>query len=391
MQDPQSRNQESGIRSQESASGLRSPRITDSCPMTPDPSRLRRAFTLTELLIVIAIIAVLAALITAAAVNALRAANRGRIIMTIQGISRAAEDFKVDYGAYPPNGMNPNPGVTTPGSPAQLVKSDFTRMAKKAFPRINSAELDVFVALAGEVPPSGTSIVKSGPVDDGMSAAEAVYFWFGGFSSDEQFPLSGPGGPSHVQGEEILENRAIRYEFELTQLQPRNDAGGFDESENRFVQYEIDLNSDGNIQANELRQINLWRYHPKGSEVPIAYFDASRHKPGVAPGSYDPPFAQNASVYALKQLREGAADVNVGGAAGATEFKNVVFVNQGKCQIIHAGLDDAWGDESFEQMSCQEAGDADSLLLYPTGPFIGEIADTLSNFSEGTLEDATEE
>ena len=30
-------------------------------------------------------------------------------------------------------------------------------------------------------------------------------------------------------------------------------------------------------------------------------------------------------------------------------------------------------------------------LLYPDGPFIGEIADTLTSFTDGTLEDAVEE
>jgi len=31
------------------------------------------------------------------------------------------------------------------------------------------------------------------------------------------------------------------------------------------------------------------------------------------------------------------------------------------------------------------------LILYPDGPFIGEIADTLTSFSDGTLADDVEE
>jgi len=30
------------------------------------------------------------------------------------------------------------------------------------------------------------------------------------------------------------------------------------------------------------------------------------------------------------------------------------------------------------------------ILLFPTGPFLGDIADTLGNFGTGTLEDAQE-
>jgi hypothetical protein len=30
-----------------------------------------------------------------------------------------------------------------------------------------------------------------------------------------------------------------------------------------------------------------------------------------------------------------------------------------------------------------------SVLLYPTGPFIGDIADTLTNFTDSSIADAT--
>jgi prepilin-type N-terminal cleavage/methylation domain-containing protein len=49
----------------------------------------RSAFTLTELLVVITIIAILTSLITVAAVNALRTAKQARITMEMQQISNA--------------------------------------------------------------------------------------------------------------------------------------------------------------------------------------------------------------------------------------------------------------------------------------------------------------
>jgi hypothetical protein len=34
-------------------------------------------------------------------------------------------------------------------------------------------------------------------------------------------------------------------------------------------------------------------------------------------------------------------------------------------------------------------GGPDNLVLYPTGPFIGEVADTLTNFSDGEIANAS--
>ena len=74
MQDSQS-----AVSRQPSAVSRRAHRLS---PPTPRRRRLasrRSAFTLTELLIVIAIIGILASLIAAAAVNAMRAARRGQL------------------------------------------------------------------------------------------------------------------------------------------------------------------------------------------------------------------------------------------------------------------------------------------------------------------------
>lgn len=370
------RPQASDLSLQGQAADLRPQAITRNSPLPPSPFRLPpsarpRAFTLTELLIVIAIIAVLAALATAAAVNALRAANRGKITLAIQGVSRAIEDFKVDYGAYPPNAMNP----TTIPAYGPLVVSDMQRMFNKAFPRNNEPPA-LIAALAGAGPSSGPNL------PEGMTAAEALYFWLGGFSDDPQYPISGQGGPSYSDAEgnnngtlessdEILENRKPRYEFVLTQLGPL-DQNVFT---GRMIKY---IGPNG-----EQRGINFRQYYPKNSIQPLVYFDVSRHKPGVGGSTYDAPAATTGlpPIYAMKQLRSGAGSV-------ANSFANVVFVNQGKFQVLHAGLDDAWGDY-FASMGCGKVSNPDDLLLYPTGPFIGEVADTLTNFSDGEIANAS--
>jgi len=67
---------------------------------TPRP---RHAFTLVELLVVITIIGILAGLITAAAVNARRAAKRAVIRTEISELEMAIEKYKTEYGEYPPD------------------------------------------------------------------------------------------------------------------------------------------------------------------------------------------------------------------------------------------------------------------------------------------------
>jgi prepilin-type N-terminal cleavage/methylation domain-containing protein len=352
--------------------------------LRPTAYSLSRGFTLTELLIVIAIIGVLASLIAVAAKAALDNSSRARIILDAKNIGGALESFKNDFGAYPPNAMNSG-GAPDPGTTLLQASNDFTRMMKKAFPRMNPQEIQVVRALAGEDMSGG--LVTSDQLDGGLTAAESLVFWLGGFSDDPQFPLSGPGGPSFetMTGTgEILENRKRRYEFDFTRFAPRADDGTFDDTvASRFVTYNVNLNGDNDTSdAGEERRINLWQYRPGKSEQPMLYFDTSRYKPA----KYDPPAEPNGDldyVYALKQYRQGKnAD------SSPLTMNDFTFVNQGKFQLIHSGLDDDWGD--FGESASNTTDPADLVVLYPAGPFVGANADTLTNFADGKLEDAAE-
>jgi len=351
----------------------------------------RRGFTLTELLVVIAIIGVLASLITAAAVNALRNAKRARIVLEIKQMATAAENLKADLGAYPPNGMSDPAAAAASKASRQQRVNEFQTMGKKLSSRIHPQEMNVLIALAGgtPTPPNITTPLTGG----GLTAAEAVYFWLGGFSQDPQFPISGPGGPSFDYGgsTEVMEDRIRRYEFNLAQLGPRTEDGEFfgpdidPTAPGRYVAYNVDLNGDGDGgtggDAGEERRINLWQYHPSGSEQPFVYFDCSRNKPyqydveAMLPDT-DP-------IYPFKVLRQGRT------LTVANADADVVFKEAPKFQILHCGLDDAWGDSST--MRFQSGDDPKLALLFPTGPFTGDLADTLTNFTNGEVADEAEE
>ncbi len=359
-----------------------------SCLSFPLPPS---AFTLTELLVVITIIAILASLITAGAMNAMRRSQEAAITLEIGQLADAVERFKTETGgAYPPNSMNENSVVTKDNYAGQSVYqqtvNDFIRSMRKAFPRHNEPE-GLLRRLAGQT--DATLPGNPTDLDGGMNSAEALCFWLGGFSSDPVYPISGPGGPSFGEnntisgldpGDEILENRNRTYEFDLTRLAPRDDAGVFD---GRSVDYEIDLNGDGDVNdPGDRRRINLWTYTPKGLTSSFAYFDASRYDPV----RYDLDLSGvfDSKVYGVKRVREGFS--------GATPTPaDIHFVNKGKYQILHAGLDDAWGNWlPAEIFSANSSSNASNLLMYPLGPFTGEVADTLTNFTTGTLESAQE-
>jgi prepilin-type N-terminal cleavage/methylation domain-containing protein len=72
------------------------------------------AFTLMELLIVIAIIAVLAGLVLATAGYVQKNGRRSRAEAEIAAMSAALENYKADNGAYPSDAVTNNFEVTTP-------------------------------------------------------------------------------------------------------------------------------------------------------------------------------------------------------------------------------------------------------------------------------------
>lgn len=351
------------------------------------------AFTLTELLVVITIIAILAGLLLGAVQRALVTGKRTAITVELQQIGAALEDLNSESGAYPPNGMNN-------GNNTRAV-NDFVRMFKKAFPRHKEPD-DLILALAAA---PGTNLngpynvtlpvdADGGQEGGGLTGAEAVFFWLGGFSDDVSYPISGPGGPSFTDADgdgdnnleasdEVLENRNRRYDFDLSRLGPRTSEGQFDDSsgKGRFITYNDPRVSPPG--SGQLRRINLWTYTPGGSSVPAAYFDTSRH----TPAEYDLPFSGIAGgdLYALKQLREGVS--------AATQNSDVRWVEDQKFQLLHPGVDDIWGDDFANFRLNVEDNGANAyqnVLLAPEGPFLGDVADTLGNFMSGTLEDKAE-
>ncbi len=357
----------------------------------------RSGFTLVELLVVITIIAILASLLLAAASGALGRGEETRIKAQIDQINGAFEDYKNTLGSYPPNAQYPSTNVTD----ANKVLSAFKRHFKKAYPQHRETE-QLIRALVG----LGTGANFDNPnLEGGMTAAESLVFFLTKMSDDPRYPISGVGGPSYslvnaptnTEEADPVENRSWWLEPQIQNLGPRTDSNFFDATDGRFIIYT-------DPQGGGQRQLNFWYLKDPSRFAPYAYFDTSRAST-VSPADDVAAVSTLTSIFAgadadiLNQMKIVYAVKQTIPAAISDDTKNLyTFTNKGKFQIIHAGRDESWG--AFPVISTTtssggayrellEAGTSNVVAVtYPEGPWTLDLADTLTNFTDGTLADA---
>ncbi len=348
-------------------------------------------FTLTELLVVITIIAILAGLITGAAMNALRKAKETAISIEIKQLATAMEDFKNQYGSYPPNVYKES---EINNQENMRNRANVLTFLKRVAPR--SSEFNT----ASNANNADNNISTIGT--NGLSPAEALVFWLSGFSADVQRPLTGTDlVATNISVDGSTVNNVITidsfqaplYDFDRGRLRYSVDGNG----DRRFLRVQ---RINPNTNSTEDYEIQLYEYLAEGSQEPIVYFDTSRETPLQTVRNWNSteffytsrnPSAGN--VYPLKQLRPDAPEVD--------ELRYIEYVQKKKFQILHCGIDDFWGDSSLatgagveldvSQSNPTETTPSNIQLLYPTGPFLNDFADNLGNFGTSNFADAQEE
>ena len=294
----------------------------------------------------------------------------------------AMRSLREVYGAYPPN-VFLSSSLTS--AEQTLNGTTLLRFLKKSSARSTEFNTSVAANTGGN---HVTPLLATG-----LSPAEAIVFWLQGFSQDVTRPFTGTdlastsiddkGTP--VPNVITIDSFQPRYDFDRGRLRISRKPNG----DRRYLTV---------YRANgDEVYIQLYEYLAPNSLEPFVYFDTSRETPEQVVNNwttteffYASP-TSGGKIYPLKKMRANAPVP----LPATNKLQYLEYVNPDKFQILHCGLDDAWGDFSLTGSGGQldlsaTNGAVLPNLLFPTGPFIGDIADTVGNFGTGTLEDAQE-
>jgi prepilin-type N-terminal cleavage/methylation domain-containing protein len=157
------------IKARSGSAGIASVSIKARSVSAGIPSAHRSAFTLVELLVVIGIIALLAAIVTPAVMRAQATARNAAIKAEIDMLHMAIMNYKNEYGSFPPC-YDANPSATlTNGAMTSVAQKHLQRL----FPRCTN--------VSGPTGQFQNSV--------GLTPATALIAWLSGFNSDSTLPL----------------------------------------------------------------------------------------------------------------------------------------------------------------------------------------------------------
>ena len=317
----------------------------------------RPAFTLVEVLTVIIIISILAALATVGIGRARQAANTTAIRMEINSLSQAIVRYQEKHGDYPPD-----------FSSWDVVNKHY----RKAFPRVSDNDATLLF-----------NMLHSGGVYQAaaLDRAEVLVWTLGGYSSNIQRPFTGPGGPLVWVGDGTNEYS----DGAVTDLDRQNPANFqinsdrinsfFDFDATRLNYTEIDASS---LMTGANRYLSrddgdlFLTYAARQDGAPYVYFDARTY------GHFDPTiadfngYADPAGNFGV--VRPYLSDQAVNNTTGANYVDLPAamdawrFVNDDSYQIVSAGLDNLFG--SISQFDVNGGGDDPIYFQYPTGKAI---------------------
>lgn len=326
------------------------------------PSSLRKGFTLVEVLVVIVIIGMLAAIAIPATMNVITKGKMTAMRAEAGGLESAVQAYLEKYGDYPPD------------------FSDWTVVElhyRKIFPRIQQSELNRLRLLTDINSGNDTAVTMPSPfpAHDGarMDRAEALVWSLGGFSSDIQFPFTGQGGPLelvsstgtaityHINTER---DNALR-DFDAADLDLGTIAAGSITPTNRY------LSSDGDL---------FLQVAAASNGAPYVYFDSRTYGFqatyfSTTSTSVESDFNGYGST-SFGVVRPFLSDVRSNGSPSfatlATALQTWQFVKPDSFQILAPGTDGLFGSVAGLDVDGSVSGNTENdeeplYFQYPSG------------------------
>lgn len=300
--------------------------------------RLRRAFTLVEMLVVIGIISVLAALLLPAVMIAVRTARNASIAVEINQLASAIESYKQDKGDYPPNFRD---------------SSVVLRHIRKCYPKADPTYVNNFVTYA-------CNSSQNTFIDDG----EALVFWLSMTDNDLRYPFL-----SYFNPNQQSPSPKKYYPFDDTQLDDLDATEAQSTNVGQF--YDIRSCRGKYSKDSYYLYIDSRAYDDTCRFSGAPYSDAAGNRYAYAEDS-----AFGARPYWSATLATGAA----ANAPARSKYKPM---NATTFQIICAGQDGDYGGSPTQTTD---------VKLFPSGlnyDLLGADKDNITNFSAGkTLSDS---
>lgn len=314
----------------------------------------KRGFTLVELLVVIVIITILAALIVPVVMNAIRTAKLAAIKLEVDSLQQALEQYAVEMGEYPPD-----------FSDVDHLNADENTELKMKVNAINAH-------LSRKFRNRNLSVDQLSPDElKALNPTTALYFWLRGFSNDPSRPLTGAG------------DRTPRYEFKDQQL--------------------VYFNPNGVAVVKYLHSIAYYYPGADTKKTPYLYYRANKRVDPTKPTEY-----QKADQWVVSRMN--LADPRMPATQGldvalprpyfqrTSEQTPIEYASNTKFQIISASIDGEYGvgGESARTKPMVEPFANDPIDrfgvgrgVFPAGPYDEAGQDNITNFTTGsTLEDS---